>query len=264
MYILKFFPIYLLSFFLASPLLSSSSFASFLFFKNCVRSLVNPHKKELADLSNIEIADAIKKETEKYLIYMSNQILLMHTKNRAEILKARETLKNFNHKIYNFQLELYSRGGEYFPIQMEPSFIGEYIGIEETNVLRNNNFKAHYLISDTERAYFVATIKEGVFILENNRKITDGKYIFSFTTDQTLYLSLYPIRNGEGEASLFHSSFTAGLPVASAGEIIFKNGKITSISSRSGHYTPSRDAFIQIFKYLEKNGIDETVFKLND
>jgi hypothetical protein len=49
-----------------------------------------------------------------------------------------------------------------------------------------------------------------------------------------------------------HSSFLAGAPVKSAGEVIIKNGKITHISSRSGHYRPPIDSLRAALRELEK------------
>lgn len=52
-----------------------------------------------------------------------------------------------------------------------------------------------------------------------------------------------------------HGSIFAGGPVAGAGEIIIKGGRVTYIDSNSGHY-PSTKVYENVKKQLELDGVD--------
>ena len=51
-----------------------------------------------------------------------------------------------------------------------------------------------------------------------------------------------------------HSSFVAGAPVAAAGEMTIQNGKLLSLSNRSGHYTPQRSSLGLVLERLRQLG----------
>ena len=54
-----------------------------------------------------------------------------------------------------------------------------------------------------------------------------------------------------------HSSLLAGVAVAGAGEIrADRNGVITWISNKSGHYAPQIDHFLQVLHQLQKKGVN--------
>ncbi|HET9642184.1 MAG TPA: hypothetical protein VFP68_02215, partial [Burkholderiaceae bacterium] len=52
-----------------------------------------------------------------------------------------------------------------------------------------------------------------------------------------------------------HSSFVAGGAVAAAGEIEVRNGEVTYISRRSGHYWPSEAQLDQMAENLRSQGV---------
>ena len=54
-----------------------------------------------------------------------------------------------------------------------------------------------------------------------------------------------------------HSSFLSGAPVASAGEMTVKNGKILEISNESGHYQPKQSLNNQVISELKHKGMAE-------
>jgi hypothetical protein len=60
-----------------------------------------------------------------------------------------------------------------------------------------------------------------------------------------------------------HSSFLAGGPVAGAGEITVKDGKLLRISNSSGHYLPDVLNMIQVLQELNARGVDLYGVKLN-
>lgn len=57
------------------------------------------------------------------------------------------------------------------------------------------------------------------------------------------------------EGEFHHSSYLAGKPVAGAGEFIFKDGKLTAITDRSGHYRPTPEYMQQVTQSLEAQGM---------
>jgi hypothetical protein len=69
------------------------------------------------------------------------------------------------------------------------------------------------------------------------------------------------------EGKLAHSSMNAGSPVVSAGELKIENGKLTAITTHSGHYRPSLFNVYRMLEHLAKNGVDISgidVITLND
>lgn len=61
-----------------------------------------------------------------------------------------------------------------------------------------------------------------------------------------------------------HSSLFAGGPVASAGEIFVKDGKLLVISNRSGHYVPTMEQMRTAVRELEARGADLSQLKQVD
>jgi hypothetical protein len=66
------------------------------------------------------------------------------------------------------------------------------------------------------------------------------------------------IFNQTGHPELRHSSFFDGRPVACAGDLEAKNGRIVTINSKSGHYSPSPKMFQNVLTELKKDGVDLT------
>ncbi len=73
--------------------------------------------------------------------------------------------------------------------------------------------------------------------------------IFVMDKKKNLYLS-----NSLNSATLKHSSFLAGGPVASAGEMQIEDGYVKSVSNRSGHYVPTGKHLERVAQELEKKG----------
>lgn len=53
-----------------------------------------------------------------------------------------------------------------------------------------------------------------------------------------------------------HSSFFGGEPIAAAGQIRVRNGKLTYIDNQSGHYTPNQELLAQALVSLRRQGVD--------
>jgi len=61
-----------------------------------------------------------------------------------------------------------------------------------------------------------------------------------------------------------HSSFLAGRPVAAAGTLFIKDGKIVSIDNASGHYRPDVKTLELVRQELAANGVDVGGIELVD
>lgn len=66
------------------------------------------------------------------------------------------------------------------------------------------------------------------------------------------------------EELLRHSSMTAGNAVFAAGEMIIIDGKLTKISTYSGHYEPDLHNTYMTLKYLQRQGVNIKSIKIND
>ncbi|WP_405136719.1 hypothetical protein [Nocardia sp. NBC_01388] len=111
-----------------------------------------------------------------------------------------------------------------------------------------------------ERQQFALTVREGR--LYDARGVPfdtatavshwggEGRAIFVMDRRGRIYAS------NEHGATLKHSSFLAGDPVAAAGELTVAEGRITLISDNSGHYRPPRRYTFQLIDRLKRQGID--------
>jgi hypothetical protein len=52
-----------------------------------------------------------------------------------------------------------------------------------------------------------------------------------------------------------HSTFLGGRPVLAAGEMVVKQGSVTLLTAKSGHYQPSMEQFVNGLKSLKRAGI---------
>ena len=85
---------------------------------------------------------------------------------------------------------------------------------------------------------------------------TRNRAIFVMTGSGEIYVadSEYEYRDGP---RIHHSSFLEGLPVAAAGEVIFdREGHLTGITNKSGHYRPTPKHMIQAVKEFKERGVD--------
>lgn len=78
----------------------------------------------------------------------------------------------------------------------------------------------------------------------------EGRAIFVMDKHGNLYAST------QHEAGRFHhSSFFAGGEVASAGELVVRDGRIELLTDRSGHYMPPRARTLQVLEQLASQGV---------
>jgi hypothetical protein len=66
---------------------------------------------------------------------------------------------------------------------------------------------------------------------------------------------LEAMKNGEQARQVYHSTAVSGQPVAGAGDIEVKDGKITKISNDSGHYQPEAEYLWQTIEWLAAQGM---------
>lgn len=76
-----------------------------------------------------------------------------------------------------------------------------------------------------------------------------GKAIYVMSPAGNLHVSSHSVGHRH------HSSLLAGNPVACAGEIEVKRGRIVWLSNKSGHYLPGREHLLQVLAMLQKKGV---------
>ncbi|MEE2786849.1 MAG: hypothetical protein VX589_05885 [Myxococcota bacterium] len=59
-----------------------------------------------------------------------------------------------------------------------------------------------------------------------------------------------------------HSSFLAGGPVASAGEMVIVDGRLLVLNNSSGHYRPPTQIARQVVQHLRRQGADMSMAKI--
>ncbi|WP_234820473.1 hypothetical protein [Mycolicibacterium goodii] len=145
------------------------------------------------------------------------------------------------------------------PYELESSMLPQYVGEQHSGP---HGPGVRYL-SEMERESYRVTIREGLLYDSQGRLFdtssgvsafgpsSSGRAIFVMDQHGNLYASLYQ------EAGKFHhSSFFAGGNVAGAGELIVKDGKVTFMTDRSGHYQPGRSRTQQVLDQLTSQGVD--------
>lgn len=135
----------------------------------------------------------------------------------------------------------------------------EYVGEDEPGNDVWAGSQVPYL-SEVERAAHLLSIEGGLIYdaLGNLFDTTGAESLFS-DEGRAIYVM---DQHGNFYASKFHqvgkfhhSSLIAGGPVAAAGEIEVKNGKLVAISDKSGHYRPKRSFTNQALHELKKRGM---------
>ncbi len=142
---------------------------------------------------------------------------------------------------------------EYDVIDMDPQYEGEHLP-------GNARFgtPVEYL-DEVQREDFRLHVDEDGFLRDANDRLFDtsdagtaqhpngGRAIFVMDENGRIYASKEHI---PGE--FHHSSFLSGQPVAAAGELGVKDGKVHLISNQSGHYKPGEEAMGQFMRHLFK------------
>jgi hypothetical protein len=85
-----------------------------------------------------------------------------------------------------------------------------------------------------------------------NGKLADGEWIF--VVDKTGRMMASRAEQGK----VHHSSLSGGEPVLMAGDFKIQDGKLTTISNKSGHFRPDEHAFQQFLAELQKQKVTLT------
>lgn len=111
---------------------------------------------------------------------------------------------------------------------------------------QRQEFKLHVddegLVRDVDGDLFDTTHSKSVQCPEG------GRAIFVMDQHGEIFAS-----NDSGVGRFHHSSFLGGQPVAAAGELGVKEGKVQLISNKSGHYQPTKTATYEFIKHLYNN-----------
>jgi hypothetical protein len=104
-----------------------------------------------------------------------------------------------------------------------------------------------FLTEAERKNYEMHVDKKGLISTGNQTLPTSGigRHIFVLSPENQLYVGLYD------RGTFNHSSFLSGGSVLGAGELLIKNGKITAITDKSGHYETS--------EYMLWKGVDALV-----
>jgi hypothetical protein len=134
---------------------------------------------------------------------------------------------------------------------MNPKWIGEDQPGKNVNLRPFE--QVHYIKNLAERERYRVVIDHGRLFYSSGVPLdSKGKeYIYVMDKFGNFYLS-----SDHLFGQFHHSSFFAGEPVAAAGEIYIKDGRILEINRRSGHYLPSNDAFKNALSELSRHGVD--------
>ena len=118
-----------------------------------------------------------------------------------------------------------------------------------------------YLDEEARRAYMLS-IRDGRLIDAKGQPFDtskgaslfsdgDGRAIFVMDEQGRIFAS-----NSHSRGQFHHSSFLSGRPVASAGELVVRDGRILEITRRSGHYTPTEAQLNQFVERVRSSGVD--------
>lgn len=112
-----------------------------------------------------------------------------------------------------------------------------------------------YFYTEEERAPHQLSFKEGVIYWQG--KPFDTKANYSFHSGQGVCIYVLGVDeefyvNNHVAGEIHHSSEFAGGEIIGGGELIAENGKLLSISNKSGHYRPGSKDILSTLRILEK------------
>jgi len=138
--------------------------------------------------------------------------------------------------------------------EMDPAYKGE-----ETGSVWGTKVK---YLDESEREGYRLTIKDGKIYDVNNKPFdtSDASSVFGGGEGSAIFVmdksgNIYASKT-QTVGKFHHSSFLSGDAVATAGEISVKDGNITQITRRSGHYQPEEEHMGQFVDKLKSSGID--------
>ncbi|MFE7722602.1 hypothetical protein ACFU44_26570 [Nocardia rhizosphaerihabitans] len=139
---------------------------------------------------------------------------------------------------------------------LRPEFAGEHLA--GNRVWRGSHVT---YLGAADRARFRLSARDGLLYTADGTLFdtteastlwspSGGRAIFVMDADGLIYSSPRHLLG-----RFHHSSFLAGCPVAAAGELVARNGRIILVSDHSTHYRPARRFTNQILDSLRAQGI---------
>jgi len=131
--------------------------------------------------------------------------------------------------------------------QLQPEYVGDDL-LEDALGRRTLEF------DDGMRESHRLQVRDGLLLKADGTPLDTGDttFLIVLAPDGELYAA-------EGDYSspvkIHHSSILAGAPVASAGEIAVRAGKVLRVTSRSGHYKPPMCLLDQLRAELKQRGV---------
>ncbi|MEQ1724036.1 MAG: hypothetical protein ABL930_12740 [Pseudobdellovibrio sp.] len=143
-------------------------------------------------------------------------------------------------------------GAKYKTTPMQAFYRGEEVaGVTRNGVL----IKPRYLNQKSLEKFEVEVVG-GKLKYKVSGQILDTKnqpVLYVMDKDGKIYAGL---KHGNPELQFNHSSYLSGGEVAAAGELKTKNGVITQINRKSGHYLPSTENLDQVVREFSNRGLN--------
>jgi hypothetical protein len=159
-------------------------------------------------------------------------------------------------------------GGHDWPTKdLLPRYVGETDPATATSIFGVPSNGVKYLTPD-EAEEFRVFVRDGLIYSAKDGTLFDtsaaqslhsggGRAIFVMDNQGNLYAAPHKL------AEFHHSSFLSGGPVAGAGEIVVRDGKVILISDKSGHYQPPPQYRQQVLDQLGSQGVDVSTIQLD-
>lgn len=136
---------------------------------------------------------------------------------------------------------------------------------EEKGFIGTSSDQVKYLDADERKKYQVSFL-EGKLVRDHQPFTTarahslfsgQGIAIYVVSLEEQLYVGSHEV------GKFHHSSFLSGRPIKGGGEIqTDAHGQIVYLTSKSGHYNPSKKQMLNVLKWLKKNNVNLDVIKL--
>jgi len=110
-------------------------------------------------------------------------------------------------------------------------------------------------MNDKEREQYRARFDDGVLVFPKLPSIEDVEMMFVLDEWGRLYIGMKNDGERPDEKGFNHASFLGGRPVASAGKLIFREGRVIGITDHSGHYRCGRNELALALEALQKMGV---------
>ena len=158
-----------------------------------------------------------------------------------------------------------SKRTDFSVVRMQSAFLGEDEGKDILSPVSKKwiHFETKYLRTETERAPYRLIARDGkIYGADGKPFDTSGAELkgLSNSTGRAMLVmdqhgSLYAMKD-QVRGLLHHTTLLGGEPVAFAGEIIVKEGILTLIGNKAGHYHTPTSYFAQLLEQLDLMGVN--------